>query len=166
MSTPIDPKYIPTTEDIFKAYMKSKVAFANVPEKIEYELGFEQWLNQERDNMLPALDTVQTLEAELTRLRKAIKLFNDMPINSGSSSLEPEVSLDLINWTKAMDVAEGRDDPDNWVHEPCKRSTGRGVGTFRFEHSPHHWNEYEEYREPHRVAHWCNGTLAPLVEQE
>jgi hypothetical protein len=145
VSTPVDPKYIPNTEQVKAAYMKMSGFFSNVPEKIEYELGFEAWLD--------------SFTAEVTRLRKAIKLFNEMPINSGGSSREPEVSLDLINWTKAMDVAEGRDDPDNWVNEPCKNATGHGPGTFRFEHSPHHWNDYEEFREPHRIAHWCNGEL-------
>jgi hypothetical protein len=170
MSIPVDPQYIPRTEDVKAAYMKSQ-APVNVPQKIEYELGFEQWLSAQRDNPFRNYDAllgevyqrnlrIQELEAEVTQMRKGIELFSSMPINSGGSSREPEVSLDLINWTKALDVAEGRDDPANWVHEPCKNSTGRGVGTFRFEHSPHHWNDYEDGREPLRIAHWCNGTLA------
>ena len=39
----IDTKYIPTTDDLLRAWLSSHV-FANVPEKIEYEVGFEEWL--------------------------------------------------------------------------------------------------------------------------
>jgi len=103
---------------------------------------------------------IKELEAEIAQLRKGIELFRKMPVNSGGSSPEPEIWIDLINYTKALEVADGKDDPDNWVNEPCKNATGsNGPGSYRFEHTPHHWNDYEEHREPRRIPHWCNGQL-------
>lgn len=46
---PVDPRFIPTLMAVKDAWMAHFVAHANVPEKIERELGFEVWLEREHE---------------------------------------------------------------------------------------------------------------------
>lgn len=41
--TPADPRFVPTTEALRELWMK-RMPYSNVPEKIESEVGFEEWL--------------------------------------------------------------------------------------------------------------------------
>lgn len=85
------------------------------------------------------------------RLAKTIALLKGMPILGASSEIEPWCKLRLIDLTKAIEVAEGITDPDEWVSVPC-------ASLDQFEHSPHHWSEYRENETPLRIHHYCAGT--------
>lgn len=96
---------------------------------------------------------------ELIRLRKAIALFRGMPVKSAASEKEPYVKIDLINFTKALEVADGTTDPSEWINEPCKNVTGKGSEGIPFGHTPHHWSELTDTNAGIRISHWCNGEL-------
>ena len=49
---PADPKFVPTTEALRKLWMK-RMPYSNVPEKIESEVGFEEWLAATRGSGAP-----------------------------------------------------------------------------------------------------------------
>lgn len=44
-TSPVDEKYISTVDQLRDLWMK-RMAYANVPEKIEYELGFQVFLDR------------------------------------------------------------------------------------------------------------------------
>lgn len=96
------------------------------------------------------------------RLDMVLSMIKSMPIKAASSDEEPWVKIGLIELTKIVEVGEGTDHPENWVHEPCKvlRGEYEPLGKpYVFSHSPHHWNDYVEGRDPLRTYHWCNGEI-------
>ena len=95
-------------------------------------------------------DMLMVVVDEASRLRTAIELIRTMPILEAASAEEPWLKVDIINLTKALEVADGKTDPVDWVNEPCPRFNGMA-------HSPHWWNAYQEYGEPLRIPHWCLG---------
>lgn len=111
-----------------------------------------------------ARDDIRALVAEVERqaalLATVIDLLNHMPVMSGASSPEPFVKFRLIDFTKAVEVAQGTTHPDEWIHVPCKNLTGTDPAQpgYVFSHSSHWWNEFEQIGHvAKRTPHWCNG---------
>jgi hypothetical protein len=117
------------------------------------------------DALLPLLGQPRTdapLDPEPSRLEVVARLLDKMPVLHSGSSLEPELTVRMIDFTAIRDVAHGLTHPDEWVHEPCEVSRGEHLWNgkpYIFSHSPHHWTDYQDGREPLRLPHWCNGTV-------
>jgi hypothetical protein len=84
-------------------------------------------------------------------------LLDGIPILEAASAREPWMKVRIIDLEVIREVAAGKSDPSEWVSVACGMSFPNGV---KFEHSPHHWNEYHEGREPLRTPHYCNGILS------
>lgn len=118
------------------------------------------------DRMLAASHTREishlnrALGAE-ARLATVIELMKRLPIQIAASAKEPWMTLNCIDFEMVQQVAEGKSDPQDWVSVPCGMAYGGGP----IEHSPHHWNDYEEGRDPLRIPHYCDGTL-PVIARD
>jgi len=109
----------------------------------------------------------RAVEAE-TRLATVTKLMKDMPIQAAGSSEEPWATIASINFTKIIEVAEGKTDPSEWVSVPCPYATGvhkkpaDGPRLDKFDHSPHWYSDYitnEWGGFIRRDTHWCDGVV-------
>ena len=114
---------------------------------------------------------VPDLLAEVRRLQASLDLFMTMPIvhTSFDNSREAHtVTVDIINFTKALDVAKGETHPSEWVNDPCKFATKTatflptGKPEYGFSHTPHWWTNYpgdSRTGDLSEFEHWCNGEL-------
>jgi len=94
------------------------------------------------------------------RLAIVRELLHSLPVLHASSAPEPPVTVRGVDLHAIIDVADGVDDgPAGWVNVPCPNTSKERAEWFAFEHSPHHWSDYQEGRVPLRITHWCNGEL-------
>lgn len=84
------------------------------------------------------------------RLAETLELLHSLPILAAASAEEPWCKLRMVDLTKIIEVAEGATKKADWVHEPCRN-------VVQFAHSPHHWSDYQDGRDPLRTTHYCNG---------
>lgn len=76
-------RFTPTVEQAKQAWLKKQVAFANVPEKIEFEIGFDNMIEAVRkeaqiDALREAADELPQLEGtQITRQQAAAYWLRD-----------------------------------------------------------------------------------------
>lgn len=113
-----------------------------------------------RDDLIlipsPEYDALVAREAVET-LRDVIQLLQTLPIMSAASDVEPWAKFRMIDISKILEVAERKTSPRDWVSEYCGMTMG--AGGPKFAHSPHHYTDYEQGRDPLRIPHYCNGEV-------